>query len=208
MSDEPTSGVILAGGRSRRLGGGPKALRALDDRTLLDHVIERFRPQVGALRLSVERQSDDFLRFGLSQLSDPVPGFHGPLGGLLASLEAAGDAVTFVALAPCDAPFLPRDLVARLRQRASKAGAEAVVARYGGVAQPTFSLWRRTLLDRLRNAVLAERIGGFMAFLDRIEWTAVDWPAAEPSPFFNVNDPDDLAAARDILEKSGKEITC
>lgn len=196
MRERSVAGVILAGGRSRRLGGTPKALQALAGKTLLEHVIERFRPQVATLALSVERASPDWARFGLPQLPDPAAGFRGPLGGLLAALDAAGGGPALLAVAPCDAPFLPPDLVARLHRRLSGSGAEAAVARCEGVLQPTFSLWRSAVLERLRPAVLESGLGGFRQFLAQVDWVAVDWPPAEPPPFFNINDPDGLADAR------------
>ncbi|MEJ2383093.1 MAG: NTP transferase domain-containing protein [Xanthomonadales bacterium] len=194
MSEQSIDGAVLAGGRSRRMGGEAKALLTLDGRAMLDHVLERFRPQVGRVVLSVERPSPDWAPFGLEQVGDPEPGDRGPLAGLFAALDAVADPAGWLALVPCDAPFLPLDLVPRLAARAG--AADAVVVRLDGVPQPTFSLWSGRLLERLRHAVLEARIGGFRQFLDGIDWTPLDWPSAERTAFFNVNDPDTLAAAR------------
>ena len=93
MPGQSIDGAILAGGRSRRMGGAPKALLDLAGRTMLERVLRRFAPQVGQVVLSVERPSPEWARFGLAQVGDPVPGFHGPLAGLFAALEAVrGDA--------------------------------------------------------------------------------------------------------------------
>lgn len=206
MSEQQIAGAILAGGRSRRMGGAPKALLKLDHQAMLAHVIERFEPQVGRLVLSVERASPDWARFGLVQVADPLPGFRGPLAGLLASLEAVADRAQWLALAPCDAPFLPRDLVQRLAARRS--AVDAVVVRLDGVLQPTFSLWSLRLLKRLRRAVLAARMAGFRQFLEEIQWAPLDWPSAAGAAFFNINDPESLAAARQRMAGHEEAKTC
>ena len=194
MPEQAIAGAILAGGRSRRMGGTPKALLELDGRTMLEHVLERFAPQVGRIVLSVERPAPEWARFGLVQVGDPVPGFHGPLAGLCAALEAIENDADWLALVPCDAPFLPRDLVQRLS--AHESAADAVVVRLDGILQPTFSLWRCRLAEDLRHAVLEAHMGGFRQFLKGIHWTALDWPTGDGAAFLNINDPDSLAAAR------------
>lgn len=198
MRAESIAGVVLAGGRSQRMGGRPKALLKLGDRTLLERVIERMRPQVGRLLLSVESASSDWAGFGLEQVSDPAPGFRGPLGGLLAALEALGTE-RYLALAPCDAPFLPADLVERLLLEARASAADAVTVSYEGVPQPTFSLWRRSLAGALREAVFDNGMSGFREFLATVAWSTVDWPVESPPPFFNINDPAALALVRGWL---------
>ena len=194
MPGQSIDGAILAGGRSRRMGGAPKALLDLAGRTMLERVLGRFAPQVGQVVLSVERPSPEWARFGLAQVGDPVPGFHGPLAGLFAALEAVRGGADWLALAPCDAPFLPLDLVRRLAERRSTA--DAVIVRLDGVLQPTFSLWNGRLAQPLRRAVLETRMGGFRQFLEGIDWTPLDWPSGDAAALLNINDPDTLAAAR------------
>src|SRR5436190_5992522 len=124
-------GLLLAGGLSRRMGGGDKALRLLGGRTLLDHVIDRLRPQVAALVLNANGDPARFARFGLPVVADSVPDFAGPLAGILAGLDwtAANrpDCPLVVSLAT-DAPFLPPDLVARLVAGREADGAELACA--------------------------------------------------------------------------------
>ena len=103
------AGLILAGGQSRRMGGGDKALALLGGKPLLRHVVERMAPQVDGLALSVERVSPTLAAFGLPQLADEQPGHRGPLPGLLAGLRHFCDRADWVLFAPCDAPFLPLD---------------------------------------------------------------------------------------------------
>lgn len=182
------------------MGGACKALAMLAGRPMLEHVIERVAPQVGALALSVESASPALSRFGLPQLADPMPGHRGPLGGLLAGLRYFAPTARWLLLVPCDAPFLPRDLADRLAICADAAGAPAAVAEFGGELQPTFSLWSLDVLPRLAEAAEGRREGGFKPFLRHVNAARCEWPAAvgeagSPRPFFNVNEPADLERA-------------
>jgi len=121
-------GAVLAGGQSRRFGQGDKALAQLGGRTVLDHVIERARPQVDHLILNVNGDRARFARFNLEIVADETPG-EGPLGGILAALghaEACGFDLT--ATFPCDTPFFPRDLVARLGAALDTQGGDFAIA--------------------------------------------------------------------------------
>ncbi len=196
------AGAVLAGGRSRRMDGGSKALLPLAGAPLLSHVLERFSPQVDELFLSVERTSPAWDAFGLSQVPDPAPGSNGPLGGLLACLRRLPQdgRLEWLLLAPCDAPFLPLDLGARLLTRAVEAGSPGALVRWEGQAQPTFSLWHRDLLSELEGAVVDERLAGFRQFLQGRPLAELDWPAGDAlPPFFNINDREALAAAERLL---------
>ena len=214
--DDWPAGVILAGGRSRRMGGSDKALAALAGRPMLEHVIERVAPQVGALALSVESATPALALYGLPQLADPLPGHRGPLGGLLAGVRHFAGTAGWLLLVPCDAPFLPRNLAARLQACADEAGAKAAVVLFGGELQPTFSLWNLGLLPLLEQAAGSGRQGGFKPVLRavgaaRCEWRATDAADAGPGPgatgapppFFNVNDPADLQSANRWLGGEG-----
>lgn len=195
------AGVVLAGGRSRRMGGQPKALVDLGGLPLIQHVIHRLQPQVGSLVLSVEHHSPELERFGLPQLEDPQPGSHGPLGGLLAALEHLPPKVDWLLLAPCDAPFVPLDLGKRLMGKAVSLAAPGCIARYDGELQPTFSLWHRSLAARMRKCVLEEGAGGFKQFLAAMPLPSLDWETVEVSPFFNVNTPAELELAANGLQR-------
>ena len=198
----PIAGVVLAGGRSSRMGGGHKAAVYLDGSTLLERVIERFAPQVD--RLLVNGNGAVVLPPGVkgSLIADTVGNFPGPLAGLVSAfeyLERENTAVEAVALVPCDGPFLPRNLVARLA--AAMANEQTVVActRYRGEIQPTFSLWRRSVAAAAAAELRDRRRGGFKGLLGRLPASFVDWPDAPVDPFFNVNEPADLDRARRLL---------
>ncbi|TIM25805.1 MAG: molybdenum cofactor guanylyltransferase MobA, partial [Mesorhizobium sp.] len=107
------AGIILAGGQSRRMGGGDKSLLALGGRRVLDHVVARLAPQVGPLALSANGDPTRFAKFGLPVLADTVEGYAGPLAGILAGLEWASMACSVVVTVAGDTPFFPEDVVGR-----------------------------------------------------------------------------------------------
>ena len=181
------------------MGGRSKALAMLAGRSLLQHVIDRLAPQVAVLMLSVERGDPALEEFGLHQVPDPALGSNGPLGGLLSAIEATPAGCEWLLLVPCDAPFAPLDLAARLFDAAARHGSSGAVARYGGELQPTFSLWHRGVLPALRDAVLHDGMGGFKEFLAVCPLPAADWPESDLPPFFNVNTPDDLLQAERLV---------
>lgn len=196
-------GLVLAGGQSRRLPGGPKALQDLGGQPMVQRVMARLAPQVGVLALAVGAGHDGLQKLHARCLYDAVPSFRGPLAGLQAGLQALDrqpDAMNWLQLAPCDAPFLPTDLVERL-QRAATEATRVLVPRVDGHLQPTFAAWRRDTRGVV-DETLAERGGlGLLDVLRRLPFEAVDWPGDEtPPPFFNVNDGADLAQARAWLE--------
>ena len=130
LSPATIGGVILAGGRSRRMGGGDKCLAPLDGRPLLAHAIDRLAPQVGPLVLNANGDPARFAAFGLPVIADGFPGFAGPLAGVLAGLDwAAGSGLAAVVTVPADTPFFPEDMVARLAAAMARADAPAAVAR-------------------------------------------------------------------------------
>jgi len=192
--------VILAGGRSRRMGGGFKALAPLGGKLLIRHVIDRLQPQVKSLVLSVEKLVPGFEAFGLPQVEDPSPGSRGPLGGLLSALANMEKGCDWMLLAPCDAPFLPLELAERLLSCALNDDQAGCVVRYDAEVQPTFSLWHRSLLPRLEEAVLEEGMAGFKQFLRDTQVAVLDWESSDLSPFFNINDWDKLAEAERLLD--------
>ncbi|MDZ7712777.1 MAG: molybdenum cofactor guanylyltransferase MobA [Rhodovibrio sp.] len=205
-------GVLLAGGQSRRMGGGDKTLRRLGDRTILQHVIDRAAPQVERLVLNANGDPSRFAAAcvdggRLPVAPDVVEGFAGPLAGVLTGMEWAAQhapEVTWVASFACDAPFLPTDLVSRLRQRAEAEGADLACAASDGRSHPVFGLWRVDLRHDLRQAMVAEGIRKVDVWTARHRLVTVDFPLEDRAggprdPFFNTNHPDDLAEAERLL---------
>jgi molybdopterin-guanine dinucleotide biosynthesis protein A len=196
------AGVILAGGLSRRMGGGDKCLRPIGGRPILAHIIERVRPQVAALVLNANGDAARFAPFGLSVAGDVVEGFAGPLAGVLTGMEWArhnAPACKWLASFASDAPFVPRDLVARLLAAVEAQGADLACAASGGQAHPVFGLWRVDLAPALRHALVEEQIFKVDRWTARYRLAQVDFPSTPIDPFFNANRPEDLAEAERLL---------
>ena len=195
------AGIILAGGLARRMGGGDKGLRLLAGRPLLAWVIERARPQVAALALNANGDPARFSRYRLPVVADSVEGFAGPLAGVLAGLDWAAERVadaTYLASFATDAPFLPRDLVARLAA-AIESGADLACAASDGRSHPVFGLWPLRLRDDLRRAMSEEGIRKVDQWTGRYRLETVLFSADPIDPFFNANRPEDLAAAERLV---------
>jgi len=186
------------------MGGGNKALLPLAGKPLLGHVIERLRPQLDMLYLSVEKVSEAMAEFGLPQVVDPAPD-AGPLAGLLSALQKSASENEWLLLAPCDAPFIPRDLAARLLDCALSSAQAGAVVRYAAEIQPTFSIWHCSLLPLLEQAVVKEKMAGFKQFLRANELAVLEWPESDLSPFFNINDQDALRRAGCLIESETGE---
>ena len=195
-------GLLLAGGQSRRMGGGDKALRPLGGIPLIDRVIERLRPQVNALVLNVNGDPARFARLGLPVAADSVPGFAGPLAGVLAGLDWAfshrSDCPYVVSVAT-DAPFLPIDLVTRLARGLDEASADLACAASGGRAHPVFGLWPVRLRYDLRRALVDQAIRKVDLWTVRHRLATVPFADYPVDPFFNANRPEDLETAAALL---------
>jgi molybdopterin-guanine dinucleotide biosynthesis protein A len=201
------AGVLLAGGQSRRMGGGDKCLRSLAGRPILSHVLARVASQVDALLLNANGDPNRFADFGLPVAGDSVEGFAGPLAGVLTGLEWAEREVPdcrWVASFACDAPFVPVNLVTRLWAEVQEAGADMACASSRGRDHPVFGLWPLDRKDDLRRA-LEEGVRKVDQWTGRYRLVKIDFPDLTTSwgpldPFFNTNRPEDLEeAARCLL---------
>jgi molybdenum cofactor guanylyltransferase len=190
MTVEPyqITGLVLAGGQGRRMGNVDKGFVELAGRPLIAHVIDRLVPQVATLVINANRSVERYAAFGYPVVADAIGGFAGPLAGLHAGLATA--ATPFVATSPCDSPFLPADLVARLAAAFGARPVDIAVARTFDQPHPVFALVRRTVLPHLERFLDAggRKIDAWYASLATAEVSFDD----EADAFRNINTPAEL----------------
>jgi len=202
-------GVLLAGGLSRRMGGGDKCLLELAGKPLLSHVMERMRPQTDTLVLNANGDPSRFAAFSLPVVADPVEGFAGPLAGVLAGFTWARDHAPharWIVTAASDTPFFPDDLVTRLLEATGGEYPAIALSESRGRVHPVFGLWPTALMDDLHEALLA----GTRKVLDwtgrhaefRVGFDDVEVGGVTLDPFFNANTPEDLARAESLLAEN------
>jgi molybdopterin-guanine dinucleotide biosynthesis protein A len=188
------TGLILAGGKGSRMGGVDKGLQAFRGKRLVDHVYERFAPQVGGVIINANQNHEEYKTFGVRVVSDAIGGYAGPLAGLHAGLSVSKR--PFLASVPCDSPFLPADLIERLYRRIDESGAELAVAKTGDQPHPVFSLMRRGVLDHLADFLKGggRKIDVWYATLNVVEVAFDD----EPEAFSNINTREELQTWEDV----------
>ena len=203
MPPEPNiCGLLLAGGQSRRMGGGDKCLMELGGQTLLRRLIATAAPQVAPLVLNTNSDPALFRDYGLPVAPDVVDGYAGPLAGVLTGLEwAAANAphCDWVASFASDAPFAPTDLVSRMRTAIEREDSDMACASSAGRDHPVFALWPVRLAAELRAAVVTEGVRKVDTWTARYTLARAEFGTAGGDPFFNINRPEDLAAAEVLL---------
>ncbi len=205
MAPHLTVGAILAGGLARRMGGGDKGVRRIDGQTLIALIAARLRPQTAALVLNANGDPSRLSGHNLPVVADSVAGNPGPLAGVLAALDwaaATHPAVDWLVTVPCDTPFIPHDLVARLQAARMKAGATLGIACSQGRVHPVIGLWPVALRAALRRAVAVDGVRRVEKFVSGYSCACVAWDE-KPDPFSNINTEADLAAAGSARERSG-----
>lgn len=209
MRTNRCAGILLAGGLARRMGGGDKVLRKAGGISLLAHAIAALRPQCERIVLSANGDPARFAGFDLPVVPDDLPGFKGPLAGILAGLDWIAAHCPDVPLAisvPADTPFLPGDLAARLMDARAKDNAVFACARSGGRTHGAVAIWPVSIRNDLRHALVVEDTRKVEAFSQNHSRAIVEWAIEPYDPFFNANDPNDLAAAESILSRRGTHV--
>jgi len=184
------TGVILAGGQGRRMGGVDKGLKVLHGKPMVAWVLERFAPQVDEVLINANQNLERYAALGHRVIPDEIAGYAGPLAGLHRGLTEAAHAL--VATVPCDSPFLPRDLVPRLRAALERNEAEIAVAKTGEQPHPVFCLCRKRVLPGLTDFLAAggRKIDAWYAKLKVVEVAFDD----QPDAFSNINTEEELLA--------------
>lgn len=192
-------GVILAGGKATRMGGGDKGLLPLGNGTLFSHVIERFELQVAALAINANGDTKRLSSFGLPVVADSIDGFAGPLAGVLAGLDWAADlGADQIVTVAADTPFFPCDLVPNLQLAAELERTDLALAATPDGRQPTFGLWPTRLRDDLRSR-LADGLRKVVMWTNQHNAATAEFPVGDTHPFFNVNTPQDLNQAEKMI---------
>jgi molybdopterin-guanine dinucleotide biosynthesis protein A len=185
------------------MGGGDKCFMKIGNKSMLQHAIERLTPQVLTLAVSANGEAARFDTFDLPVLEDVVPGFAGPLSGVLSGMLWARThfpEVTWLTTVAADTPFYPRNVVASLLAAATSSNAAVAFAASGGRPHPVFALWRVDLAEALQQALVNDNERKIDRFAARYRVAEVAFATEAFDPFFNVNRPEDLVEAATLLE--------
>lgn len=185
----PVTTVILAGGLGTRMGGD-KGLQALHGRALISWVLEAVGRGSDETLINANDAQPAYAHFGCRVIPDQIPGWQGPLAGLLSALSCAH--TEYVMSVPCDTPFLPDDLIERLLEAQKSNATEAAVAVVGGRRQPTVALYSISVLPKLL-AYLGSGGRKVNDWLDTLQLSEVAFDNA--ADFDNINSVEDLARA-------------
>jgi molybdopterin-guanine dinucleotide biosynthesis protein A len=195
-------GVILAGGLSRRMGGGDKSMLALGGQPILNYVVDLAQAQVDTVLLNVNGDAQRFAAFELPVQADIVPDFAGPLAGVVSAMAWAKQhkpSATHIITMAADTPFFPADYVSRMIKQMQLGGQRLACASYEGRTQPVFGLWPVDLFDDLYRAIVEDDMRKVDRFTSPYGVADVAFDELTHNPFFNVNRPEDLSLAEQLL---------
>ncbi len=182
------TGVIIAGGRGSRLGGQDKGFIRLHDRTLIEQIIEQISPQVKRLIINANRNLEQYRQLGLPVIEDDLPGFQGPLAGILTALHQVS--TDFIITLPCDAPQLTSDYVIRMIKSLADSNAEIAVAHDGQRMQQMYALIPTSLAAKLEEFLRGDQHAIKHWFAEH-ELVSTDFSDI-PTMFTNINTREDL----------------
>lgn len=182
------SGLILAGGRSSRMGGDDKGLLNLLDRPMITHVIQRLEPQVDEILISANRHIDQYQKYTYEVLLDDYDDFRGPMAGMVRGLSHCKS--EYLLTVPCDGPLLPHDLAFRMLELSRQKNARAVLVFDGQYNQPAYNLLHKDLLDSITHALRhnEHKLGKWLMDHGALQLDC----SMQKSAFINVNTSADL----------------
>jgi molybdopterin-guanine dinucleotide biosynthesis protein A len=205
-SKENVAGLLLAGGRSSRMGGGDKCLRALAGKPILARIIDRLKSQVSDIVINANGDASRFAAYGLPVVADSIVGFAGPLAGVHAGLQwVKGNRpdTTHVVTIATDTPFFPSDLVSRFCREA-RDDPKLLVARSDEGVHPVIGLWPVALAPAIEDFLRTEKrkVGQFVEEQRAVQvyFPRVDIGGTLIDPFFNINEPEELARANTVMK--------
>jgi molybdenum cofactor guanylyltransferase len=192
------TGVVLAGGRAQRMGGQDKGLLSLAGVTMVEHVLNALKPQVGRILINANRHHDLYAAYGYPVVPDNLEGFCGPLAGMASAMQAAS--TTYIVTAPCDSPFVPPDLVRRLYESLAVKQAEISTAHDGERLHPVFALLDCSLLPSLLDYLHG---GGrkIETWYNQHRLAIADFSGCK-DVFFNINTPEEIRDVESRLRQS------
>lgn len=185
------TGVILAGGQARRMGGQDKGLVMLDGKPMIEIIIDVLKPQTAKLLINANRNHDRYSQYGLEMVADELSGYCGPLAGMASALKIIN--TDYIVTAPCDSPFIPLDLVQRLADALENKSTDISVAHDGERIQPVFCMIKKTLLQSLTDYLAAgER--KIDRWFKQHDFAIADF-SDKPETFDNINTHEDVESA-------------
>lgn len=202
LQNDEITGVVLAGGQGRRMGGMDKGLLEFAGQTLIEHVLQKLTPQLKNFVINANRNQQRYSSYG-DVISDSVSDFAGPLAGILAAMEHVDS--RYVLCVPCDSPFLPPTLVERMWRQLNAHMASIAVAHDGSRLQPVFALIDRQLQDSLRDYLHSgER--KIDRWYEQHNMVTVDF-SDSPDTFININCAEELAQISQQIAKGTNHVT-
>lgn len=198
------TGVLLAGGQAQRMGGGDKCLLPLNGKTLLQHTIKRALSQVNPLLLSANGNKLRFAHSKLEVVSDRYANYPGPLAGIHAAMRWMLEHETkspWLASFASDTPFFPLNVVERLKAAAEKHKTRIVVVTSHHRVEPVFALWHNSLVDEIDATLASGQIPKLQDWIKEHQPTFVEFDDTEYNAFFNINYPQDLYKAQDLISQ-------
>ena len=197
--------VLLAGGKSSRMNGIDKALVSINNKTLIQLILDKLKIDNNKIVLNTNRDANNFKDYNLNIINDTIPNFQGPLAGILSGLEwfdKQDNNIEWVVSLPIDTPFFPENLVDKLFESVNKNNRVVGVANSNGRNHPVFAIWHISLKNDLKNS-LKNNIRKIDIFTQKYTPVEVHFTSSFDQ-FFNVNTPDDLKLAEDMFSKGIK----